>query len=320
MRRHLRTVALWAVLVLLLGLTSWRVLSACGVALPGGATILNFCPATTAEIADSRGTMLERERARERWLEDRLARVRYDLVAAPDCPRPDEPRVADACLEPPAELVIALDVSRSMDWSVEIDTELERRANDLWLAREYAEAQRIYRSFRNVPGRQRIDLAKTAVEELVRTTPSEIDIGMVAFSRCNNPEVFGHFAFPRRGALVDVVRGLRTRSDTALAEGLEAAAGLLRHERPEGPSADQPPSYIVLISDGLDSCNDDPCATARQLKQQYPNLRVNVIALSPLVEALSCIAEATGGQLFVPGETDSLAQSLQVAAGQDVCR
>ena len=323
MRRRVGRVALWAVLVLVLGLSSWRVLSACGLALPGGASLFDFCPATAGRIEDPGQTALARETARERLLEDQLARVRHDLAAAPDCPRPTAPGVGDACLEPPAELVVALDVSRSMTWSVDIDTDLEQRANELWLLGDRAsrvEADRIYRSFRNVPGVERIDVAKTALEELINTTPREIDIGMVAFSRCNNPEVFGHFPYARRDALLEVVRTVRTRSDTALAAGLEAAARLLGPDRPDGQSPEQSPSYIVLISDGLDSCDGDPCGTARRLKQEYPNLRVNVIALSPVVEALSCIAEATGGQLFVPDETDTLAQSLQIAAGQAVCQ
>src|SRR6476659_7935519 len=50
----------------------------------------------------------------------------------------------------------------------------------------------------------------------------------------------------------------------------------------------------VLISDGLDSCKANVCATVKSLKQAAPGLRIHVIGFDPkakqTVKALACVA------------------------------
>ncbi len=56
---------------------------------------------------------------------------------------------------------------------------------------------------------------------------------------------------------------------------------------------------IIVIAGGSDTCRADPCAMARNLKQQAPNMMVHVIALivkgAENYPNLSCMAETTGG-------------------------
>ena len=56
---------------------------------------------------------------------------------------------------------------------------------------------------------------------------------------------------------------------------------------------------------------------ARALKRRKPLLTINVIELSDGRSAvLQCVADATGGRVFVPANALQMSQELQDATGQ----
>jgi hypothetical protein len=71
---------------------------------------------------------------------------------------------------------------------------------------------------------------------------------------------------------------------------------------------------VVLITDGLDSCKANVCATVKSLKQAAPGLRIHVIGFDPKakqsVKALGCVAKTTGGQFLTAANADDLKQDL----------
>ncbi|GAA4802750.1 VWA domain-containing protein [Nocardioides caeni] len=72
---------------------------------------------------------------------------------------------------------------------------------------------------------------------------------------------------------------------------------------------------IVLVSDGLDTCEVPPCETAADLKEANPDLTIHTIGFSVDGGAraeLSCIAEAGGG-VSVPADNQALLASRLAA-------
>jgi len=71
---------------------------------------------------------------------------------------------------------------------------------------------------------------------------------------------------------------------------------------------------VVLITDGLDSCKANVCATVKSLKQAAPRLRIHVIGFDPkakqTVKALACVAQSTGGQFLTAANANDLKQDL----------
>jgi hypothetical protein len=71
---------------------------------------------------------------------------------------------------------------------------------------------------------------------------------------------------------------------------------------------------VVLITDGLDSCKANVCATVKSLKQAAPGLRIHVIGFDPKakqsVKALGCVAKTTGGQFLTAANANDLKQDL----------
>ena len=61
------------------------------------------------------------------------------------------------------------------------------------------------------------------------------------------------------------------------------------------------PASVVLIHDGLDNCQLDPCTAIGDLRQAHPLVRVHVVALGLTpdeAQKMSCLPKATGGKLY----------------------
>ena len=103
------TALLWGLLAAILLVGGHIILGACGIVVPGlGRPLVEFCPAPPA-VAATGPAELDRERLRERALQERLDRLQLTLAAAPACPVPppaaDPPPVAEVTPPevPPAE-------------------------------------------------------------------------------------------------------------------------------------------------------------------------------------------------------------------------
>lgn len=74
---------------------------------------------------------------------------------------------------------------------------------------------------------------------------------------------------------------------------------------------------IILISDGIESCDEDPCRVAVRMQQRGVNVKVNVIGLGltdyAAVKQLRCVALGTKGQFYTANTAAELAKSLNEA-------
>ena len=74
-------------------------------------------------------------------------------------------------------------------------------------------------------------------------------------------------------------------------------------------------STIVVVSDGEDTCGQDPCAAARAVKAKRPNITINVIDLGrgEGQAMMHCIASATGGKVLTPNSSLDMTNKVQQA-------
>jgi len=232
-----------------------------------------------------------------------------DLAAAPGCPSGQVAR-------PPREIMIVLDASASMKYSIATPAALERR---LMAARRIGQAKKIQAQILRIPGEQRMTIARKILKSAISAAPPEVSIGLISFHNCTNIRSHGVFSNLERGRLYRALARVKPTKRTALARAITKAAG----EISGGKSADDPVN-MVLVSDGLDVCGGDPCAAARKAKRARPGLVINVIDLAGH-QALSCVATETGGVYLRRDETmdiDDLARATREAAGIGVgaCR
>ena len=75
---------------------------------------------------------------------------------------------------------------------------------------------------------------------------------------------------------------------------------------------------ILLISDGIETCDIDPCSLMNEWRDQGISIRVHVVGVGLNdVErnAMECVADASGGRYFDAGSEDELLSALDQASG-----
>lgn len=152
---------------------------------------------------------------------------------------------------------------------------------------------------------RRIDAAKSAMTKVAERLPEQVELGVVTFGACRNAKRVGGPTHSGRTELIEAIRAIQPQSGTPLAEGLQVAAAEL-----DGVKR---PAAMVVISDGAESCNGDPCATARQLKQDKPKLTIHVIDVTG-DGAATCVAQETGGRVLTPVKAEEFDMAVATAA------
>ncbi|MCU0492300.1 MAG: VWA domain-containing protein, partial [Chloroflexaceae bacterium] len=80
------------------------------------------------------------------------------------------------------------------------------------------------------------------------------------------------------------------------------------------PASENVRNIIILVTDGEETCDRDPCAAAKALRESGAEVRVDVVGfgLTPQVaDTLKCVAENSGGLYVDAKDGPSLAQTLE---------
>lgn len=157
-------------------------------------------------------------------------------------------------------------------------------------------------------GRIKLDAARAVVSEVLQKWPAGGQLAVVAYghrrqSDCADIETLVEIGPVSLGQVEQALARLRARGKTPISESLRHAADLL----PQSGGA------VVLVSDGLETCNADPCAVAGALKAANANLFIHVVGFglaSGEDAQLTCIAENAGGRFFGADDADQLATAL----------
>ena len=157
---------------------------------------------------------------------------------------------------------------------------------------------------------EKIVVARDVMTGLIEGLPNEIDAGLIAYGHrergsCSDIELIATPGDTSRTDLLTSLGSVTPSGKTPISGSLLRAGELLR-ETEEAVS-------IVLVSDGIESCEGDPCATAALLREQDIDVKIHVVGFDVDAEAeaqLSCIAEAGGGEYHQAGSADALAAAL----------
>ena len=205
------------------------------------------------------------------------------VPAAADPPAP--PAATDATPAPPAanKLLLVFDSSGSM------------RAPD-------------------ANGSTKIDAAKDAFAGLVPQLPEGGQVGLRVYGAtvfdkdapgaCTDSQLAVPIGPADKPALTRAVAGFRPYGETPLSYSLQQGAKDL------GTTGKR---TILLVSDGEETCDPDPCATAREIAGLGIDLKIDVVGFQIEDDArdqLRCIADAGSGTFYETDDADNLAASL----------
>ena len=162
-----------------------------------------------------------------------------------------------------------------------------------------------------VGGQSKVAIVRTALGDAFKTYEDRVAFGLVAAGHrqgktCAEAELIakpGELTSKTPGKLL-FGAGFKPKLGRPIAAALVEAA---KQTPPTGLD-------VVLITDGLDSCKANVCATVKSLKQAAPGLRIHVIGFDAkakqTLKPLACVAQSTGGQFLTAATANELKQDL----------
>lgn len=161
-----------------------------------------------------------------------------------------------------------------------------------------------------IDGVAKITIAKEALEELAGAIPEDTNVGLVAYGHrkkgdCADIEELIPPAPLDKSKLSAAVKAINPKGKTPMADSVRLVADKLKTSEEE--------ASIILISDGKETCNADPCKLVGELKQAGINFTLHVVGFDVGGETeaqLQCMAEAGGGVYLPAKDADKLKSAL----------
>lgn len=156
----------------------------------------------------------------------------------------------------------------------------------------------------------KITTAKTMMKRLVDQMPDNAQVGLVAYGHrsktdCNDIEVLSSLQKLDRTALKQKLDAINPVGKTPIANSINETIKILETTKTK--------ATIVLISDGLETCEGDACALVRAAREKGIIITLHVIGLAleeKDLSTLECIAQAGGGQYFPAQNSSELLDAL----------
>ena len=165
-----------------------------------------------------------------------------------------------------------------------------------------------------IQGQSKIEIAKSVLTDLINDLPDDSHAGLVAYGHrrkgdCQDVEELVPLQPIDKKRLISQIRAISPKGKTPITLSIRKTAEKLKSIEEE--------TTIILVSDGKETCEEDPCALVKELKAAGIRFTMYVIGFD-VGEAenaqLECIAQAGGGQYF----TAKTAQEFRVAAKEAV--
>jgi Ca-activated chloride channel family protein len=164
-----------------------------------------------------------------------------------------------------------------------------------------------------IEGTAKIEIARDALKSLVSDWPESRQVGLIAYGHrnkgdCKDIETVVPVGPLNRNSLGKIVSGLTPRGMTPLSASVKKAAEELKYT--EGKAT------VILISDGVENCDLDPCKIGAELEKQGVDFTAHVIGFDVTSiedqKGLKCLADNTGG-LFLPAtNAEQLSEALNI--------
>jgi Ca-activated chloride channel family protein len=170
-----------------------------------------------------------------------------------------------------------------------------------------------------IEGRSKVEIARETVAGVVRDWKAGDALGLVAYGHrrkgdCGDIETLVPVGPLDAASYLKTVDGLNALGMTPLSAAVQHAAAALK--------ASERKATVILVSDGEETCELDPCAVGAELEKGGVDFTAHVIGFDvkePKHQAqLRCLAENTGGRYFNARDAVELTASLQGAVSASV--
>lgn len=167
-----------------------------------------------------------------------------------------------------------------------------------------------------VDGEARITIARETLSSVLAELPADLELGFMTYGHrekgnCDDIEMLVEPAANTGAAIAAAADGINPKGMTPLSDAVRLAAEELRYTEQK--------ATVILITDGLETCEVDPCALGGDLENQGIDFTTHVLGFGLSDEEgrqVACLAENTGGQYLSAQNGADLVEALTTTVAE----
>ena len=164
-----------------------------------------------------------------------------------------------------------------------------------------------------IDGRPKLEIAREALGSVLSGLDPATEIGLMAYGHrekgsCADIELVVPPAAGTAQAITDAANAMKFLGKTPLTESVRRAAAELKSTEEK--------ATVILITDGIETCQADPCALGAELEASGVDFTAHVVGFGLTAEegaTVACLAENTGGKYIQAKDAGSLVEALKTA-------
>ncbi len=164
-----------------------------------------------------------------------------------------------------------------------------------------------------IDGVAKIVIAKQTLSTIITDLPDNAEVGLILYGHrtkgdCNDVELVTPIGRIDKSGLTQRIQAINPKGKTPITLSIQLAGEALR--------TIESAATVVLVSDGEETCDADPCAAARQLKESGVDFVMHVIGFDVGDDEraqLECIASAGGGKYFTAASSEDFEFAAKTA-------
>ena len=161
-----------------------------------------------------------------------------------------------------------------------------------------------------INGTTKIEIARETLAEVLGSVPGTMELGLMVYGHrekgsCSDIELAVAPAAGTGAAIAAFANSINPKGKTPISASVKMAAEQLRYQEDK--------ATVILVTDGLETCEADPCALATELEAGGVDFTAHVVGFGLTEDEgrqVACLAENTGGKYFKADDAGELADAL----------
>ncbi|NEW61394.1 VWA domain-containing protein, partial [Sulfurovum sp. bin170] len=162
-----------------------------------------------------------------------------------------------------------------------------------------------------IDGKAKIEIARDALKNVVNEWNPKVELGLTVYGHrkkgdCNDIETLIPVGKIDKKKVISTIFAIKPKGKTPISRSIKKAAEELKYTEEK--------ATIILISDGKETCDPDPCAMAKELEEKGIDFVTHVVGFNvdkKTDKELECIAKATGGEYFSAKNATALNEAMK---------
>lgn len=161
-----------------------------------------------------------------------------------------------------------------------------------------------------IEGEAKVTIARRVLTDVLGASSPDLALGLMAYGhrekgQCSDIEVILEPKLDNGPAVAAAAAELSPLGKTPLSASVQQAAELLKYTEEK--------ATVIVITDGIETCNADPCALGAALAQAGIDFTAHVVGFGLSAEEgqqVACLAQETGGLYMQADDAEALSEAL----------